>query len=419
MTLTASLAALALVCGLTASPTPSPLDGGWTEAIDAGKPLTEAEVDAKLRTLEVAEIRAAIDQLESRLGSPAAPVRLSAQNALEHARLFPSRDLARLASESISPAGEAFQERSLRSLAVLEHAGYGDSLATLNAWVKHAHAAEVSHHLRAPIGQTALAILDRDPGSTRWFISAYDSVPDPFVSTWIDVLRKRSTAEDFSLAYELLGRRKQQDFLVLNRMNALRRALREPVNNTRLLGLRRYLTDMDARSRAEAATLLASLKDRKSIPLMIPLVGDSAAPVRRAAHASLKELTGMRFGSSPGRWKSWFKREKNWWKSEGQDLVRGMETLPLPELLDSLNEVTQHALYRHELGPAVAKLLDHRNETVVLMALSALESIHAQGQVQGVRKLLLDRRTNVASQARAVYATLSGETAPQRSTPFK
>ncbi|MEM8712862.1 MAG: HEAT repeat domain-containing protein [Planctomycetota bacterium] len=385
----------------------------WMEAIDAGRSPTAAQVDAELRTMDLPQIPSAVGELTSRLEAESEAVRSSARLTLDHVRHFPERDLQSLSTEAVRSDKDVLVERSLRSLVVLEHAGRAASLVTVSAWAERADQAGVAGRLRGPLTSAVLAVLQRDPDSTSWYVSAYDKIPNTLVSTWIDVLRKRSSPDDFLLAYELLGRRKKHDFLILNRMNVLRRSLAENLDKVRLLGLRRYLSDMDARSRAEAARLLASVGDHQAIPMLVPLVGDSEAPVRRAAHVSLKELTGLRFGPSPGRWQSWYAREARWWESEGQDLVRNLEALELPQLLDALNRATQHALYRRELGPVIARLLSHRNEAVVLMALSALESIHAQDQASKVRKLILDRRTSVAAQARAVLAALGGGGAPR------
>jgi hypothetical protein len=87
--------------------------------------------------------------------------------------------------------------------------------------------------------------------------------------------------------------------------------------------LRDKLQDEQLEVRRAAALALAMKEDRKFIPDLINLLGDSELGVARAAHAALKSLTGEDFGPKPdagraesaqaiAKWKAW------WAKNSGK-----------------------------------------------------------------------------------------------------
>jgi HEAT repeat protein len=78
-----------------------------------------------------------------------------------------------------------------------------------------------------------------------------------------------------------------------------REALADRLTRMKAETLGQYMQDEDAEIR-RAAALAAGMKDSKPlIPHLIRLLADREATVARAAHASLKELSGEDFGPRP------------------------------------------------------------------------------------------------------------------------
>ena len=107
------------------------------------------------------------------------------------------------------------------------------------------------------------------------------------------------------------------------------------------------------------------------------------------------------------RWAQWHQRELDWWDDSGRDTVSDLELLPAAKLLEALNELTQHSLFRDEIGDKVQRQLDRPEEVIVLIALSVLESIRATDQAARVRSFAGDSRANVRARARGVYKSLT------------
>jgi HEAT repeat protein len=99
-----------------------------------------------------------------------------------------------------------------------------------------------------------------------------------------------------------------------------REALADRLTRMKAETLAQYLQDEDAEVR-RAAALAAGMKDSKPlIPHLIRLLSDREATVARAAHASLKALSGEDFGPRPDAtlqqraravtaWKAWWARQ--------------------------------------------------------------------------------------------------------------
>jgi hypothetical protein len=87
-----------------------------------------------------------------------------------------------------------------------------------------------------------------------------------------------------------------------------RDALAERLTRMKADTLVRYFRDPDAEIRRAAALAVAMKEDKALIPDLIPMLEDPERSVVQAAHASLKDLSGEKFGPSADEWKAWWKK---------------------------------------------------------------------------------------------------------------
>jgi hypothetical protein len=102
-----------------------------------------------------------------------------------------------------------------------------------------------------------------------------------------------------------------------------REALADRLTRMKAATLREYLKDTDAEMR-RAGAIAAGQKDEKSlVPDLITALGDAEALVQRAAHASLKALSGKDFGPKADADAEDRRRAvaawRAWWKSQARE----------------------------------------------------------------------------------------------------
>ncbi len=381
------------------------------ELVDAGKAPDVTQVDAVVEVATIASIDSLVDGCALRGSSAESAIRAAAASTLRHLRGFPARDAVRAeAGEggwAVDPAKAC--DRTLR---VIGRLGDGSDLLLAAAAAERASAPLPTGRTRASLQQTCVHVLDRDPGASAGFRRAYEAADEALLTTLVDALRARGTVADLQLAHRLLGRRPGNDSVVLNRMQLLTRAGDPGFGDAERGRIRDYLDHTDPRCRAAAAGLVSRLDDHEAIPQLVARLDDEERIVRGPSHTALKSLTRLRFGPSAERWRHWHSFEVNWWHERGAELLRSLPNLTGAKLLDSLNELTAHPLYRRQIGPAVAPLLAGRDETLVRMALSVLEATRCSSETAAIEALIHDARPAVAGQARVVLASLTGRPLP-------
>ncbi|MBI2093835.1 MAG: HEAT repeat domain-containing protein [Candidatus Omnitrophica bacterium] len=83
---------------------------------------------------------------------------------------------------------------------------------------------------------------------------------------------------------------------------------RREAATTRLIQLLQHPSDL---VRLDAALALGDTGDRRSIPVLINLLGEENETVQLLASASLEDLTGEQLGTSSKAWKRWWKVHQN------------------------------------------------------------------------------------------------------------
>jgi len=136
--------------------------------------------------------------------------------------------------------------------------------------------------------------------------------------------------------------------------------------------LRRMLESDNMNVRRETVTALAVFADVDSAKTLIEYLGDEERGLRGNAHWALKQLSGLHFPETKERWEVWFKEEVAWWEAEGSGLLEVLRSGTDLQILQAIQWLSEHRLYRTKFSVRLRKLLDHPSEEVRAAAEAAL-----------------------------------------------
>jgi hypothetical protein len=88
-----------------------------------------------------------------------------------------------------------------------------------------------------------------------------------------------------------------------------REALTARLTRLKPESLIKYIEDEEPEIRRAAALACAAKKLKAAVPKLIPRLRDREDVVARAAHAALKDLSGMDLGIMPADWEAWWKKQ--------------------------------------------------------------------------------------------------------------
>ncbi len=126
-----------------------------------------------------------------------------------------------------------------------------------------------------------------------------------------------------------------------------------PSLQTHIEVIRGELMGADRLKRSLAARALGTLRDRKSIPTLIDMVGSIDAMERYSAHASLKEISRADFGLDASAWQLWWNEAQTQRRAEW--LVLALSESPLElrrSAIDELSAAQGTTLGYHAHAPA-------------------------------------------------------------------
>ncbi|MHC5012346.1 MAG: HEAT repeat domain-containing protein, partial [Planctomycetota bacterium] len=174
--------------------------------------------------------------------------------------------------------------------------------------------------------------------------------------------------------------------------------------------VRRHLAHPDATVRAAATTFLPRLWNAAAVPYLIERLEDDDAPVRAAALASLRTLSGMALGPEPSAWETWTEAETQWRQASAlADRLRSDDPV---EVSRALRELAQHPLAGAGFGVAAAELVQHEVVGIRLLACATLRGLKAPQAAIPLVDGLWDDDPAVRQAVWQVLRQLSGETLP-------
>lgn len=175
--------------------------------------------------------------------------------------------------------------------------------------------------------------------------------------------------------------------------------------------LRLIAVSNDSTLRRHATYYLAQLLDLQSVETLIDQINPETVEGRSAAR-SLSFMAGGRLYDSAPEWEAWWKREQEFWRSRGQDLLKSLPDDRPGVALKALKELTQHPVYRAELAEALAySLVDLPPETA-LTACKTIEQIGSARAVPGLTGALLSGASDLREGAWNCLRTITGQDLP-------
>jgi len=148
-----------------------------------------------------------------------------------------------------------------------------------------------------------------------------------------------------------------------------------------------------------AARACGDLGDALSAPALCERLEGRDAQLAAAAHASLKQLSGLGFAAQRERWKQWLQAEEAWHHDEAEASVALLHSEDEEQALQALQALVLHPLYRESLAPSVAQLANRSEDRVRAFACTVLGRWRWPASTPLLRELARDSSPEVAKAA--------------------
>ncbi len=210
----------------------------------------------------------------------------------------------------------------------------------------------------------------------------------------------------------LLGRRASVDRAIVPRLPLLATAARRPLRSDTLTRLRSLLNDSDDELARSAAIALTQLDDLESVGHLIGLLHHREARVVDTAHWSLVRLTGLGHGAEPEPWESWYQEQAEWYATRAPEVLRMLDQPGAGQAAQALRELSVRPLFREELAPEVARVLNRPEPELRLMGCTTLRQLGSEGSNPLLVARLRDSDPRVVQVSHAALVDLTGLNLP-------
>jgi HEAT repeat protein len=217
----------------------------------------------------------------------------------------------------------------------------------------------------------------------------------------------------FDLLALSVGQRPGLDLIVIPCIPAAQGRATSPQRNRVLESVRNDLASSNPMLARAAAMACGEFADPLAAPSLCRLLGDSDAELASAAHVSLKRLSGLGLAAQPARWQQWLAAEEAWFQAEAGLALEQLESSSEQEVLQALQSLVLHPLYRENLAASVAAVARRGAPGVRKLACTVLGRWRSPSSIPVLRELVRDRRADVAAAARDALAAI--ESRPARS----
>jgi hypothetical protein len=109
----------------------------------------------------------------------------------------------------------------------------------------------------------------------------------------------------------------------------------------------------------------------------------------------------------------WYRNEREWWERSSEEDFSTLRTGDLAEIIQSLQRISHHRLYRHRLAAEVADaVLDREEAGILRVACSALTGLASRSAVPALVDVLDHEDEEVRRAAGAALVALTGRDLP-------
>jgi len=263
-----------------------------------------------------------------------------------------------------------------------------------------------------PLERAFERVLSGERQSVERLRRRLDGLQHEVQAVVIDAVVASGSAKGFRILETLIEGDHGPDQRVLGAVAELgdRRRWRLDDEPARLLRL--YLSHADPAVRRSAAAGLERLQDASSCRLLITLLQDESAAVRRTGLWALRRLSGVPLDGEAGPWQAWLDEQEGWWRRESDRLAARLDSGEEAQVLDAIRRFSERPFYRHEIALLLAGALDHERSDVRLVACDALRRLRSSAAVPALAAQLYGSDEEVRQSAWRALCELTGEDLP-------
>ncbi len=219
----------------------------------------------------------------------------------------------------------------------------------------------------------------------------------------------RVSGEPVLTAFEaLLGRRSEIDRGIVPRLPALARDAGRPLRPDTLARLREMLDHADVELARSAAVALAQLEDLEAVGELVGALRSGEPRLVDSARWALVELTGMGYGATPEPWEAWYAEQADWYANRAPEVLRMLDDPRAGPPTQALRELSARPLFRADLAPAIAGVLERPEPQLRLLGCSTLRRLGSDEAKPLLVRRLADTDPRVVETSHAALVELTG-----------
>ncbi len=143
-----------------------------------------------------------------------------------------------------------------------------------------------------------------------------------------------------------------------------------------------------------AARLCGELGDTQAASVLCDALDSPDAQLAAASHASLKQFSGLGFPAQRARWKQWLDSEEAWRRSECEQVLEQLRSRRDDVVIQALQTLAQHPLYRDLLAPSVAEVARRPEPNLRVVACTVLGRLPSSSSIATLSELARDPQLN-------------------------
>ena len=231
--------------------------------------------------------------------------------------------------------------------------------------------------IRRPAWAATTNILERHPEPSHYVevYNLFNRVPPDARIRLASCVADADSIHGARLLSDILGPDPELDQALLSGLLRMTGVTQDPSIMAKLRGV---LGSNRDHLRRDAAHVLGSLKDYESIPNLIALLGDGHQAVRKGAHWSLRNISGLSLPPNAARWRYWYQRETKWWVKKSDEAAADISSGSPARIVAAIHSLAERSLHRDQAEKLLRSVSEHKSESVRGAVHSALVAIGAE-----------------------------------------
>lgn len=246
----------------------------------------------------------------------------------------------------------------------------------------------VDRRLRDGFGQALAALLERHPYVSGVLVAQFRDLHPSLISSSVSALGSAPFGGQLVALSNLLGRVPEADVLILIELGRAAASARHPVDERVFTALRPYLTTSNSQLCVEAVVAAEKLQDRRAVPFLIDLLESEHRSVLERAYAALGSTSRKQIPPVAQTWRTWHEEAIAWWADERLLTESKLHSGTPAEVARLVMELSKRHMFRHELTPLLAPVLEREEAELVALACAALGHLGSDRAIEPLLELL-------------------------------